>query len=120
MLSYQLASCGFSVTGIDFRGYELSHRNFTFIQGNLFHIELPTDKFNAVIAVSALEHIGLAAYGEQAEPGQTDKRAVEIFTQMLLPEGQLILTVPAGKRDENRFFRIYDDEMIENLLSRLV
>jgi len=118
LLSYQLVNSGYMVSGIDLRDYKLPNRNFTFIKGNLFEVNLPKNQFDAVIAVSALEHIGLAAYKEKQNPNHTDAKAVEIFHEILKPNGQLIITVPAGLKDEHHFFRIYDDDSLVQLLNK--
>lgn len=118
LLSYQLVNSGYSVTGIDLREYRLPNKNFEFIKGNLFDVDLPKNQFDAVIAVSALEHIGLAAYKEKQNSQHSDKKAVEIFHDLLKPNGQLIFTVPAGLYEEHRFFRIYDENSLIRLLEK--
>ena len=58
----------------------------------------PDENFDAVIAVSTIEHIGLGAYGDPFQEG-ADARVVKEIHRVLKPGGRLILTTPfAGFR----------------------
>ncbi len=117
LLSYQLLSNGYLVTGVDLRDYHIPLKNFKFIQGDIFDIEWTENEFDAVTAISAVEHIGLSGYGNIPQDDQTDLRALKVFSQILKPGGQLLLTVPAGACGENAFFRVYDDTRLDKILS---
>jgi len=62
--SIELASSGFRVTGIDVRPYALKHSNFVFVQGDICHHQLELERFQAIVALSTIEHIGLGFYGD--------------------------------------------------------
>ncbi len=62
-LSISLASLGHEVYGVDMRSYSFSHPNLVFFQGDV--LNLKETGFDAVVALSTLEHVGLGAYGEE-------------------------------------------------------
>jgi 2-polyprenyl-3-methyl-5-hydroxy-6-metoxy-1,4-benzoquinol methylase len=119
-LGIHLASRGLQVTGVDLRPYPYSCQNFTFYQGNFFELDLPEKSFDAVIAVSVVEHIGLGAYGETRREAETDDQLLDRFYKLLTPGGQLILTVPFGTWAITPFYRIYDEEALHKLLHHFV
>lgn len=115
-LALHLASLGYRVTGVDLRAYGFAHPNLKFIQGELLEAELRAGEFDAVVAVSAVEHTGLGAYGD-ARSGRADRRVVAEFGRLLRPGGRLLLTVPYGQRGETSWYRVYDRESLADLLS---
>jgi SAM-dependent methyltransferase len=76
--------------------------------------------YATVIALSTLEHIGLACegYGTEADDeAEGDRRAVEGCMRALKPGGTLLLTVPFGPKAENRgWYRVYDQAALEDLV----
>jgi len=54
------------------------------------------NRFDLVTCISALDHIGLEAYGNPADPGALEKSAREMW-RVLQPGGRLLLTVPFGR-----------------------
>ena len=71
-LSIELASRGMKVIGVDLRQYTLTHPNFTFYQGDFFRQTFAKRSFNAIIAISAIEHVGLGAYAEEKNEKRDD------------------------------------------------
>lgn len=114
-LSIKLASRGLEVVGIDLRQHTLTHPNFTFYQGDFFNQKFTNGSFNAIIAVSAVEHVGLGAYGETKNEKRDDHRLVEAFRDLLVPGGQFILTVPFGVGKITPRYRIYDSDALSKL-----
>lgn len=53
------------------------------------------DLFDLVTCISTLDHVGLEAYGNQAEPGLLKKVALELH-RVTAPRGRLLVTVPFG------------------------
>jgi SAM-dependent methyltransferase len=118
LLTMQLASLGYKVTGFDFRPYPFEHENFEFIQGDIMEWQ-PREEFDAAVSISVVEHIGLSAYGDpQAERG--DKVAVRKLFESLKPGGRLYLTVPAGRPpQEGGWYRVYDAEALRELVPNI-
>lgn len=114
-LSIELASRGMKVTGVDLRPNYISHPNLLFYQGNYFNIEFSDSYFDAIIAVSAVEHAGLGAYGEKIVE-DADKYLLQSFFRQLKQGGQLIITVPFGKSKITPKYRIYDHNTLKGLL----
>jgi len=65
-LPIHLASLGHRVTGVDLRPYPYAHPGFKFVHGDFIQAGLPSGEFDAVVAVSAIEHCGLGQYGASA------------------------------------------------------
>jgi SAM-dependent methyltransferase len=53
-------------------------------------------RFDLVTAVSVIDHIGLASYGNPDEPGKLERVCAEI-ARVTAPGGRLLLTVPFGR-----------------------
>lgn len=115
LLPIQLCALGHAVTGLDFRPYPLTHKNFRFVQADILTWAPLAETFDLAISISTVEHVGLSAYGDPAcEDG--DKIAVDKLRNSLKKGGTMLLTVPAGKKCVRRGMRIYDPEAIESLV----
>lgn len=107
LLSLELASNGFLVTGVDIRPNPLGHPNFEFIQADICNSKLKSESYDAVIALSTIEHIGLGWYGDPVADSLDYSVLKEIY-RLLKPAGRLLLTVPFGQRAVTPLHRIYD------------
>jgi SAM-dependent methyltransferase len=115
-LSLELAALGYKVTGVDLRTYGYEHPNFELLQGDFLQREMPENSFDAVVAVSAVEHTGLeGVYGAQAHDSG-DRVILRKFLKILKPGGILLLTVPFGKAGENPGYRVYDSKSLGALI----
>lgn len=114
-LPIELASLGYKVTGTDLREYKLRHQNFTFIKGDFQNNKFEDNTFDAVTAISAIEHCGLSDYGE-GKFEQGDHKIVKEIHRILKPKGQFIITVPFGKKGRTPGYRIYDYMSLHELL----
>ena len=117
ILSIELASSGFQVTGIDVRPYPLEHPNFMFVRADLCNSQLEPESYDVIIALSAIEHIGLGFYGDPVGK-PSDKSAMREVYRLLKPGGQLLITVPFGVRAVLPLHRIYDRPLLRGLLRR--
>ena len=70
--------------------------------------------FDAVVAVSVIEHIGIGHYGEP-EAATGDRHAVRQLARILKLGGRLILTVPFGVSLTNHWMRVYDSRRLADL-----
>ncbi len=115
LLPITLATMGAEVVGIDLLDYQFHHPNFSFRKADLLDAEFPDAHFDAVVAVSSVEHVGLGSYDSRIyEKG--DVSVVREFRRVLRPGGALLLTVPFGKRRVDSNQRIYDSEQLAELL----
>ncbi len=116
LLPLELASNGYSVLGIDFRPYSLSHPQFDFLRGDLCHLPLKKESFDVVCSLSTLEHIGIGHYGDAQGAEFSDRRGIEEIIRILRLGGRLILTVPFGRPGVNAVHRVYGKETLSELL----
>jgi len=108
------ATLGAQVVGSDLRDYEFEHPNLVFKKGDFLENDFPDAAFDAVVAVSAVEHSGLDVYGSKVyERG--DERVLEEFRRVLKPKGLLALTVAFGIPLVTRDLRIYDSNGLDQL-----
>jgi len=113
----ELASLGYRVTGVDLLPYKYTHRNFEFRRGNFLGLTCTPESFDAITAISAVEHSGLGFYGDAGDP-DGDTKVMDRFFEILRPGGLLVLTVPFGLAALNNFTRIYDGQSLATLLRR--
>ncbi len=112
-----LATAGFAVTGIDIRKGEISHPNLTPLQADICNSGLPNNKFDTVIMLSTMEHIGLDTLYGKAGKDTSDQKAIDECLRVLKPKGKLLITTPIGKAYfQNNFMRCYTAERLKNML----
>jgi SAM-dependent methyltransferase len=116
-LSIQLAGLGFSVYGIDVQDYRLYHPNLHFLRDDIVNTPFPNEYFDAAIAISTIEHVGLGHYGDPVY-GHGDIKAVDEIHRVLRRKGKLIMSAPLGPRAMQTWERIYDEESLRNLLRK--
>ena len=76
------------VTGIDWR--KTKHG----IQGDVLTYDFPPESFDAVVSISALEHIGLGHYNKDPADSDGDTKALARIWSWLKPGGVLSFDVP--------------------------
>jgi SAM-dependent methyltransferase len=109
-----LASLGHRVHVVDPRGLALTHPNLEVTAARVD--ELGAGEFDAALALSSVEHFGLASYGGDADPA-ADRRALEVAHDRVRPGGRLVLTVPfAARASADDFQRVYDEASLDALL----
>jgi|SRR5690242_466890 SAM-dependent methyltransferase len=115
LVSLELASAGFKVVGVDVRDYPLHHPNLQFLRADICHTRLATSSFDAAIALSTIEHLGLGFYGDSRDDQAADLAMQEIF-RLLKPGAPLLLTAPFGRSAVTPQHRIFDPESLRSLL----
>jgi len=117
-LPIQLASLGYEVHGLDTRPYRWSHRNLTFHQQDLFTWSANL-RFDTVYLISVLEHIGLGGYGT-VRCENADHHAIQRIIGLMRPGGQLVVSVPFGKRGQTPKHRVYDMNQLKDLFADFI
>lgn len=107
-LPLTLCALGYRVTVWDQREYPFTHPNLQTIRQDIFEAQPdPELRFDAVVSVSTIEHLGLGAYGDREVP-DGDRRGVAALWSLVRPGGRMIVTVPAGRPAVQRGYRVYD------------
>ena len=106
---------GWKVWGIDIRNYNFSHPNFTFTKGNILDNLFPLKFFDAITAISTIEHIGIKGrYGLSENIVMGDMSTFNEIRDILKKEGKLIATVPFGNTYKiSTLGRTYDEEHLK-------
>lgn len=114
----ELIARGFRVYGIDVNDFPRKHPKLIFIKQDICESSLPGKFFDAVIAVSTIEHIGLGAYGDPVYR-EGDRTAVKEITRVLADDGIAIFTLPYSKKAFVDWQRHYDEDQLRLLLNGL-
>jgi SAM-dependent methyltransferase len=111
-----LASLGYEVTALDHRPIALRHPRLELVEAALEDWHPEAASFDAIFCISALEHFGLGAYGEETGAPDADRAALARMHDLLRPEGLLVLTVPFGEARTEETRRVYDEDGLGLLL----
>jgi SAM-dependent methyltransferase len=116
LLSTLLPALGYETYGVDIKDFPLSCNNFTFRREDVRRTSFPDSFFDAAIAVSTIEHIGLFDGDDQG-----DLRAVVEMRRVLKPGGLFVVTVPFASSPKviPLHERIYDERGLRALLENL-
>jgi len=114
-----LASIGWEVYGIDTRQFKFRFPNFHFVLGDITRTDFPDNFFDAVYAVSTLEHIGLGGrYGIGKDDPEGDAKALREIKRILRGGGRLLATLPCGKEKRQATLnRVYTRDSLKELFS---
>ena len=116
-VALSLAALGHDVIAADLRPYPLQHPRLRSQVGPIEQWDGPDRPLDAVICLSALEHVGLGAYDEAPTSGDLDRTIAELFKRWLRPGGELVLTAPYGIWELGDTQRVYDAAHLEALLA---
>jgi len=116
-VSLSLASLGHDVYACDLRPYPLRHPRLRNVVGPIEQWDGPDRPLDAVVCLSALEHVGLGAYDEAPTAGDLDREIVQLFGRWLRPGGELVLTAPYGAWEVTETQRVYDADHLDALLA---
>src|SRR2546423_5725668 len=114
-VALSLASLGYDVTALDVRPYPFSHPRLRSIVAAVQEWET-NERFDAVVCLSTIEHIGLGAYGQEGSGERSDLVAMERMHALTKPGGLLVLTTRFGEAGSDDFQRTYDREGLDELL----
>jgi 2-polyprenyl-3-methyl-5-hydroxy-6-metoxy-1,4-benzoquinol methylase len=115
MVALSLASLGYEVTALDPRPYPFSHPRLVTVASTLGDWN-HDGVFDAVVCLSTIEHIGLAAYGQEPGEDRADLAAMRRLHELTRPGGRLLLTTRFGEAGADSFQRTYDRAGLAELL----
>ncbi len=119
ILPLQLSALGYKVCVLDQRQYPFNHPNLKVLCSDLFSDGLKiTEKFDVVISISTIEHLGLGCYGDLAVE-DADARGVEILWGLVKKGGRLMASVPAGKPAIQRGYRVYNEKRLKEVFPNI-
>ncbi|HUF32060.1 MAG TPA: hypothetical protein VMN58_02480 [Acidimicrobiales bacterium] len=114
-IALSLASLGLEVLAADLRPHPFAHPGITAVTGPIERWAGPPRPLDAVLCISALEHVGLGAYDEEPTDGDLDHTILSLFGQWLRPGGELTFTAPYGRWERGEQQRVYDEAHLVTL-----
>lgn len=114
-VALSVASLGYDVTALDIRPYPFSHPRLRTVVAAIEDWETD-ERFDAVVCLSTIEHIGIGAYGDEAKGARADLAAMRRMHELTKPDGLLVLTTRFGEAGEDELQRTYDRAGLEELL----
>jgi len=112
-----LRGFGYEVVGLDTRLYQLAEPLFEFVRGDIRNTSFPDGRFDLVLAVSTIEHIGLSGRYGSDEDAEGDVRAMREIHSITRSGGKVLLTVPYGEPAIFRpWNRVYGPNELRNLV----
>lgn len=115
------ASLGYRVTAVEPRGLPYAHPHLTTLAARFEDLPAPERPYDAVFLISTIEHVGLPAYGAtphgEVTPGRGADRSLlqRVRTDLLAPDGFVVVTMPYGESAVDDFERTYDDDALQTL-----
>ena len=111
-----LATLGYDVTAVDPRPNPLSHERLRVVVVPIGQWE-HEEEFDAVLCLSTIEHIGMAAYDQEASKQRLDLEAMKRIGKLTRPDGVLVLTTAVGRKSVREGGRVYNREGLDELLN---
>lgn len=116
-VALSLASMGHDVLVVDPRGYPARHPGLRVLPQRLDELDKDERDFDAVLALSSVEHFGIGSYGQPSAEERLDLAGVQEMRLRTRPGGLLVLTVPLGEPAVDDFQRVYDVGGVRELLA---
>lgn len=111
-----IGAFGYDVIGIDVREYSPQDR-FIFMKTDALVMPFKDNSFDAVTAISTIEHIGLKGRYGVEELLEGDRKAILEVQRILKPGGLFLMTAPFWWESRlTNTHRIYDHKNIKKLL----
>lgn len=117
-MAFELSSLGFETWALDLREPRVTFPGVHHVRADIRSTSLESEFFDVVIALSTLEHIGLAGYGNTDFDEEGDVHALEEIHRVLKPGKRLLLTAPFGTRGKAADYRVYDHPALLGWLAR--
>ena len=94
-----LAGMGLNVWTLDIRKYEYSGivENLHSVCGDVTKTTFPDGNFDAVTAVSTIEHIGLGRYGDFMD-NEGDLKTMDEIYRITSMKANILVTIPFGRK----------------------
>jgi SAM-dependent methyltransferase len=111
----------YKVTTLDVRKRKSSLDNEIVLTSDAKQLNIPSNSFDAIVSLCALEHFGLGRFGDEFDL-DADKKAFNEMVRVLKPNGILIFTTTITRSAPSIAFnahKIYDYKMIRALCEKL-
>lgn len=105
------------ITGIDWR-HSGERPKCEIIRGDVLAYNFPPNRYDAIVGISSIEHIGLGHYENDPLDSDGDGHAMHRALRWLKPGGWVYLDVPYGPKYDvvNTSHRVYDERRLRERL----
>ncbi len=109
---------------LDYEGFHRLPNCPSYIYEDLREMCYKNEFFDAVVAISTIEHVGMDnhLYTADSTKRECDQlaylKAIEEFRRVLKRNGTLFLTVPFGRHKNHRWFQVFDSKMLRNIIDQ--
>ena len=110
------------IVTLTYEGVAYPERGISYAFADLRALPYLDGYFDTVASISTLEHVGMdntdygASTPRASDPALEADHAVRELMRTLKPGGQLLLTVPYGRREDHGRFRQLDREDLERMI----
>lgn len=116
---FVLSGLGYDIHAIDIRDFPLKKSIFKTYKGDIRKTDFKANSFDAVTALSTVEHLGIPTRYKSYNDPNADRKAIIEMLRILKKGGSLIITMPFGKYNVDDVQRTYDKKHIDLLLKGL-
>ncbi len=120
MIPATMCELGWNVWGMDIRRFEYKHKNFRYIESLA---QIPTMKFDAITAISSLEHFGISGrYGIRKTEEELAKITLGRAVDFLKDSGTVLITLPysPGESYIRDSMKIYNTQAVLELINPML
>lgn len=119
ILPIELASLGLKTTGIDVRSYSFRHPSFASLQGPFLTVDVRSESFDAVVALSMADPGGFVENGRSNYEDEVELRIGKVH-EVLKSGGLFVTAVPFGMSAANDVPKVCGSKNVEQLFGGFV
>jgi SAM-dependent methyltransferase len=117
-----LAGREITILTLDREGFVSAPQRVSYVYDDLRDLPFRDGRFDAVVCLSTLEHVGLDNSVYTPDPSKKENeptnylRAVRELVRVTSPGGRLLLTMPYGRHRNWGWFQVFDATMVNTII----
>jgi SAM-dependent methyltransferase len=112
-----------TITTLAPEAHNYADEGISYVFSDLRDLPFRDDRFDLVLSISVLEHVGMdvsgygAAVARSSEPNAEAQQALSELARVVTPGGRILLSVPYGQRIDMEWQRQFDRSELDALLN---